>query len=346
MMKVRVCFEPHLESINNAFVKYFSNGLEGVKFTLLEKPMRKGGGPFFVFQAVWFRVMSVFNFVRHYDIVHINSAKFGIAAYVASFFGCRYIYTIHFASTEEKKGSLASWIYYILEVGLLRIVASRAQCVTTVSEYCRQEILRRFKVNSLVIHNGYDEGHFNIANENALNVTEKLNLHNKSVFISVGRIIDYKKPLNVIRFFAAIKERTAGSKLIFIGNGDMVEDVKREIASHGLENDVILISHVDFKEIPAYYRAADYFISACETEAFGLVCLEALACGAAPLVPWKGAFREIFANDIFSYDINNITDIPGREELLLHRESILNRFRWYDKIALYHQLYLGKLNKY
>lgn len=346
MMEVRVCFEPHLESINNAFVKYFSNGQEGVKFTLLEKPMRKGGGPFFIFKAIWFRIMSVFNFIRHYDIVHINSAKFGIAAYVASFFGCRYIYTIHFASTEEKKGSLASWIYYILEVGLLRVVASRASCVTTVSEYCRQEILRRFKVNPLVIHNGYDEAHFNITAGSVINVREKLNLHKEVVYISVGRIIDYKKPLNVIRFFAAIKKMTADSKLIFIGDGDLVEDVKREIASHGLEEHVILIRHVNFNEIPAYYSAADYFISACETEAFGLVCLEALACGAAPLVPWKGAFPEIFANDIFSYDINRITDIPDRQQLLSHRESILNRFRWYDKIALYHQLYVGKLNKY
>ncbi|SHN44871.1 glycosyltransferase family 4 protein [Chitinophaga sp. CF418] len=342
-MGVRVCFEPHLESINNAFIRYFSDHEEEeIDFVLLDKPMRKKGGPFFVLQAIWYRIRSVVAFVRDYDIVHVNSAKFGIAAYVASFFGCKYIYTIHFASTEEKKGSLMSWIYYILEVGLLRLVAGRAACVTTVSEYCRQEISRRFKVNPLVVHNGYDEIQFNITNRGPVKVKEELMLGKELVYISVGRMIDYKKPLNVIRFFAEIKKRSANSKLIFIGDGDLYEVVKNEIASLKLTESVILIKQVDFKDIPEYYRAADYFISACETEAFGLVCLEALACGAAPLVPWKGAFPEIFLDRIFSYDIDKITDIPDRHQLLSHREGILSRFRWADKIALYHRLYVEK----
>ncbi|SDG45188.1 Glycosyltransferase involved in cell wall bisynthesis [Chitinophaga filiformis] len=341
-MGVRVCFEPHLESINNAFTRYFSTNREEIDFVLLDKPMRKKGGPFFVLDAIWFRIRSVVDFVRKYDIVHVNSAKFGIAAYVASFFGCRYIYTIHFASTEEKKGSLTSWIYYILEVGLLKLVARRAACVTTVSEYCRQEIFRRFKVDPVVVHNGYDETQFDNTNRGQRKVKEELMLGNEVVYISVGRMIDYKRPLNVIRFFAEIKKRTGNSKLIFIGDGDLYEAVQNEITSLKLTDSVILIKQVNFKDIPAYYSAADYFISACETEAFGLVCLEALACEAVPLVPWKGAFPEIFLDRIFSYDIDRISDIPDRHQLLSHREGILNRFRWTDKIALYHRLYIEK----
>jgi glycosyltransferase involved in cell wall biosynthesis len=341
-MKVKVCFEPHLDSINNAFTKYFSVQREGIDFSLLKKPMRKTGGPFFMIRAILFRITCVFDFIKNYDVVHVNSAKFGIAAYIASFFGCRYIYTIHSATTDEKKGGILNWVYYMLEVGLLKIVAGRAMEVTVVSAYTQDEIFRRFNVKTTVIHNGYDEDKFNLSEQSSLDIRTSMGLTENVTYISVGRMIAYKRPLNVIRFFAGIYRRNEASRLIFIGDGDLLDAVKNEIMTLGLEHAVTVIRRVNFDEIPAYYKASDYFISACETEAFGLVVLEALACGAVPLVPWKGAFPEIFVNKIFSYSIDNPGEIPAREELLSYRSGILGQFKWEDKVGLYHQLYIRK----
>ncbi|QHS61999.1 glycosyltransferase family 4 protein [Chitinophaga agri] len=290
-------------------------------------------------KAVLYRFTCIFDFIRNYDVVHVNSAKFGIAAYIASFFGCRYIYTIHSAVTNEDKGGILNWVYYMLEVGLLKIVAGRAMEVTAVSAFASDEIYRRFKVRPTVIHNGYDEEKFNISRQVTTDIRASLGMNDNEIYISVGRMIAVKEPLDVIRFFSEIYKKNSAARLIFVGDGDLVEAVKQKISSLGLDDVVTLIGRVNFEDIPAYYRASDYFISACKIEAFGLVALEALACGAMPLVPWKGAFPEIFVDRIFSYDVDHPCVIPAREELLAHRSAILNRFRWEDKIELYHQLY-------
>lgn len=339
-MAIKVGFEPHLESINTAFRKYFSDHRSDVELTVLKKPMRKNRGPFFVFQAVWFRIASIVSFIKDYDLIHVNSAKFGIVAYIASFFGCRYIYTIHATLAKDNSAGLAERIYLFIEAKLLKLVAQRALCVTAVSSYCSDEIFQRFSVRSLVLYNGYDDAFFTPTDRQA-DIKEMLGLANKLVFISVGRITQEKQPLNVVRFFYRIRQQHPEAYLLLIGNGNMVERVKQEIVLFKLQNDVSLVTHVPFTTLPDYYRAADYFISACEVEAFGLVALEALGCGAAPLVPWKGAFPEIFKNTSFSYNVDDVQHtIPAKEELLKYRENILDRFKWNDKVALYHQLYL------
>ena len=344
-MGIRVGFEPHLESINTAFRKYFSHNNADIEFVVLEKPMRKNSGPFFLFEAIWFRITSVRRFIKDFDLIHVNSAKFGIVAYIASFFGCRYIYTIHSALSDERKAGLIERIYLFLEISLLKVVAKRAVYVTAVSQYCSQEIFRRFKIKPLVFYNGYDDSVFN-TNKPVVDIKAQLGLQGKRVFISVGRTIEAKKPLNVVRFFAGIRQAHADAYLLLIGDGEMFDVVEKEVLSRNLDKDVLLIRKVPFNEIPDYYRASDYFISACEVEAFGLVVLEALGCGVLPLVPWKGAFPEILQDASFSYDINDTrpATLPG-DELLKQRTEILNRFKWTDRVALYHDLYLRIMNK-
>jgi len=328
--RYRVAFEPHLDSINKAFNEYFAQEKD-IDFSILDKPQRKGNHRFFLVKALTYRVSMFFKFIRDYDLVHINSAKFGIVAYLASFFNCRYIYTIHFATADERKGSLKNLIYYILETKLLKLVARRASYVTTVSEFCKVELKKTFGIDTVVVHNGYDDAAFRLPN------VPRMESEAPS-FISVGRLTEYKKPLNVIRFFKKIKAVYPRAKLLLIGDGDLHDVVVAEIKDNA---DIQLIRKVMFDQIPAYYHTADYFISACESEAFGLVTLEALGCGVYPLVPWKGAFPEIFLNSVFSYDINEPGDVilPAKAVLEPYREHILQRFKWKDKVGLYYELY-------
>lgn len=336
-----VAFEPHLNSINNAFENFFSK-ISDVDFRVLKKPTRRKGG-LFILSAILYRIRIIPDLILKYDLVHVNSAKFGIIAYIASFFGCKYIYTLHSVSTVmEGDNTFRNRMMTFLETSLIKPVARRAQEVFSISEYCRQQVLSIYGVDSTVIHNGYDHAVFSPGGDSSL----QKSVENELKFLFVGKMNDIKKPANALRFFRHLCGHLSRQlHFTMVGEGEQLQSLKDTVEKDNvLKSKVTFIHKVDFKEIPAYYRSHEYLISACETEGFGLVVLEALGCNCIPLVPWKGAYPEILGNSVFAYDIDHLPDqIPAFGAIQSLRQPILDRFIWEDKVNIYYRNYKGKL---
>jgi len=63
------------------------------------------------------------------------------------------------------------------------------------------------------------------------------------------------------------------------GSGDDVERIKDLIRNHHLEGKVILAGYIPDEEVVDYYNLCDVFVMPSKGEGFGIVFLEALACG-------------------------------------------------------------------
>jgi glycosyltransferase involved in cell wall biosynthesis len=94
------------------------------------------------------------------------------------------------------------------------------------------------------------------------------------IVLSVGRLVYYKGFEHLIRAMQSVDAR-----LILIGEGPLRARLQRMARHLGLADRVILAGEVD--DLVPYYHAADVFIlpSVARTEAFGMVQLEAMACG-------------------------------------------------------------------
>lgn len=70
------------------------------------------------------------------------------------------------------------------------------------------------------------------------------------------------------------------AKLVIIGEGPLRAELEREAASNGTSGRVIFLGEIH-DDLASYYHASDIFaLPSCErSEAFGLVQLEAMACG-------------------------------------------------------------------
>lgn len=92
--------------------------------------------------------------------------------------------------------------------------------------------------------------------------------------MAAGRLVYYKGFEYLIR---AMKN-TPGS-LIIAGNGPLRARLQREIDESGLAERVVILG--DREDLTPYYHAADVFVlpSVMRSEAFGIVQLEAMACG-------------------------------------------------------------------
>ena len=109
--------------------------------------------------------------------------------------------------------------------------------------------------------------------------------------ISVGRLIDVKNPLCLVRAFA--KSADAASRLVMLGAGELREQVVAEAASGGVSGQLELRGLVPRDEVFRTLAAADLFVSTSRVEGLPVAVLEAMAAGCPVVLSDIPQHREI-----------------------------------------------------
>ncbi len=105
----------------------------------------------------------------------------------------------------------------------------------------------------------------------------------RPLLLFVGRIQPLKGPDVAIRALAAMRDRSA--RLVIVGGASGNDGDAETQRAHALVDELGLHDRVDFVEpqphhiLSTYYRAADVVVAPSRSESFGLVALEAGACG-------------------------------------------------------------------
>jgi len=109
----------------------------------------------------------------------------------------------------------------------------------------------------------------------------------------VGRLTRDKDPLTVLDGFARFHERVPRATLTVVFSEGPLETVVRARVrdSPALDAHVRIVGIVPHAELAAYYSAADMFVSGSHCEGSGYAALEAMACGAVPVVTDIPSFR-------------------------------------------------------
>lgn len=97
------------------------------------------------------------------------------------------------------------------------------------------------------------------------------------IIFALGRHVYYKGFEYLIRAMALIPQGT----LLLGGDGPLTEELQHLVCRLGLQHRVEFLGYIDDEDLPVYYHLADIFClpSVEQSEAFGLVQLEAMACG-------------------------------------------------------------------
>jgi glycosyltransferase involved in cell wall biosynthesis len=102
------------------------------------------------------------------------------------------------------------------------------------------------------------------------------NLNNGPLWLMVGRMTYYKGYHVALEALAKVQ-----GNLVIVGTGPLLTELKTKATHLGLKDRVIWKSNVGLNELAAYYYAATalWFPSIARSEGFGLVQVEAMACG-------------------------------------------------------------------
>jgi len=100
--------------------------------------------------------------------------------------------------------------------------------------------------------------------------------YDKPIIFFVGRLVYYKGIEVLIRAMENID-----AQLLIGGTGPLEEDLKNLVDSLDLNDNIKFLGFIKDEDLSAYYHASEFFVlpSVAPSEAFGIVQLEAQACG-------------------------------------------------------------------
>ncbi|MBO4815936.1 MAG: glycosyltransferase family 4 protein [Clostridia bacterium] len=186
--------------------------------------------------------------------------------------------------------------------------------------------------NPIVISAGYDSKKFNIQEFDKKELLEKYGIEYKQqkIVLYAGRL-SYLKGVDVLLNAAKIYESQDDIITIIAGNGDLSKDLKKLAKNLDLKS-VYFVGHKSQKALKKLYNIADVFAIPSRQEAFGLVGIEALACG-LPVVASKAGGMSDYVNT----HVGKLVNVEDEKDLSKSLLYVINNKAKYNKenLSLY-----------
>jgi 1,2-diacylglycerol 3-alpha-glucosyltransferase len=166
-----------------------------------------------------------------------------------------------------------------LAIRLSTRFAARAEAVLAPSALLRDELRARgVRAPIAVVPTGVDLTRFRPGDR--ADARRQLGLGtDERIVLYVGRLDREKSVDRILAAFERVAGIVPGTRLILVGQGTQTAVLGRQARDSAVGASVRFEGVQPHAELPRYYRAADVFVFASETETQGLVLAEAAACG-------------------------------------------------------------------
>lgn len=238
------------------------------------------------------------------DVIHCQ--HLWIAPYCASKTGIPYVATAH--GTDLKGLALDDrYLPYALEG------AKHAKKVITISKQVDFEVGEKYHIpheQRTLILNGFDEDIFKIKEVSRKEVLASFGLPEaKHVVSFVGKLADFKGVDLLLKAAKIYESELDDVMTLIVGHGELYEELNNLRRSLGLKH-VYMLGHQHQDKVADIYNIADVSTVPSRKEPFGLVAIEALACG-TPVVVTNGGGLVDFVDD----SIGSVIDEESYEQL-------------------------------
>ena len=207
-----------------------------------------------------------------------------------------------------------------------------------------------------IVPPGVDHAFFSPGNRGGARAALGLGASEHPVLLFVGRIQPLKGLAVAVRALAALDEQRA--MLLVVGGPSgpdgaaELERVRDLVAELGLASRVRFVDPQPHHLLSSYYRAADVCLVPSRSESFGLVALEAAACGTPVVAAAVGGLRTLVDHghtgflvegpdpDGFAAYVREVIDNPRlADELGVNAAARAGHYRWSITAARLRRLY-------
>ena len=282
-----------------------------------------------------------FDVIHAHDWLVANAAKS-----IKNSYNIPIVATIHATEAGRNSGIHDDTQRYINDTEWL--LTYEATEVIVNSNFMKNDLQRLFglpydKIN--VIPNGINLNNFT-GIERDYDFRRQYAMDNEKIILYVGRLVYEKGIQHLIAAMPKILSNYHDAKLVIAGKGGMIDELKAETSSLGLDNKVYFTGYMDSKKVQKMYKCADVAVFPSTYEPFGIVALEAMLAGVPTVVSDVGGLDEIVTHGVdgmksYAGNSNSIADsvtaLLYDHQLATNiskkaRQKVKEQFNW-EKIA-------------
>ncbi len=239
---------------------------------------------------------------------------------------------------------------------LIRFGIEQSDAVTAVSQSLVDQTYELIEPKKEIktIYNFVDEKIYYKRDVNDLRIQYGIE-EDERVIIHVSNFRKVKRVPDVIRAFDLVQKEVK-SKLLLVGDGPELTTACKLIDELGLDDKVLLLGKQE--NLAELYSISDLKLLLSEKESFGLVLIEAMACGVPTIGTNVGGITEVIEDGVDGYicELSDIKDIANKainllSDTKLHQKmsnqainSVQQKFNSERIVSNYEDLYYSILS--
>lgn len=270
-----------------------------------------------------FKEINEFMKMRKYDIVHAHMSEWSaIYCYIAwkNSVKVRIGHSHVAGSLYSKRKQI---ILKIMNLIFDRFCNQYFACGKEAAKYLwRKKIIKENKV--YIMNNAVSVGKFGYNKKVSVKLKEKYNINNNLVFGHVGRFNEQKNHKFLINLFNEINKIYENSVLILIGDGELKNDIQKQITSLQLQEKVIVLGKRN--DIYDWLNVFDLLMLPSLYEGLPVIGIEAQMNG-LPILSSLGVTEEVMIlKESFRISLNENMDVWRDKsiELALQKKDRIN----------------------